>query len=76
MDGISANVTTANLNALTGGGQSSLHTHAAGAATNADTLDDIDSLSFLRSDTSDNFTAGELTFDAGTGLVIANGGTL
>ncbi len=32
----------------------------------ATTLDSIDSGSFLRSDTSDNFTSGTLTFDAGT----------
>lgn len=32
----------------------------------ADTLDGLDSTQFLRSDTSDNFTSGTLTFDAGT----------
>ncbi len=35
---------------------------------NATTLDSIDSTQFLRSDTSDNFTSGTLTFDAGTTL--------
>ncbi|KKU81444.1 MAG: hypothetical protein UY09_C0037G0001, partial [Parcubacteria group bacterium GW2011_GWA2_47_8] len=37
---------------------------------NADTLDSIDSASFLRSDTSDSFTSGILTFDAGTKLLL------
>ncbi|MEZ4087433.1 MAG: hypothetical protein R3B71_03810 [Candidatus Gracilibacteria bacterium] len=38
------------------------------ASTDADTLDGLDSLQFLRSDTSDNFTSGTLTTDAGTTL--------
>lgn len=37
---------------------------------NADTLDGLDSLQFLRSDTSNNFTAGTLTFNSGTALVV------
>lgn len=37
-------------------------------ALNSDSLDGIDSLSFLRSDTSDNFTSGTLTTDASTTL--------
>lgn len=37
----------------------------------ADFLDGLDSTQFLRSDTSDNFTFGTLTFDAGTTLSIA-----
>ncbi|MEK7550893.1 MAG: hypothetical protein AAB535_03885 [Patescibacteria group bacterium] len=40
----------------------------AGSGTNADTLDSLDSTQFLRSDTSDNFTSGTLTTDAGTTL--------
>lgn len=43
---------------------------------NADTLDGLDSTQFLRSDTSDNFTAGTLTFDNGTTLELAAGSTL
>ncbi|MEX2053405.1 MAG: hypothetical protein WD940_00120, partial [Patescibacteria group bacterium] len=42
----------------------------------ADTLDGLDSLQFLRSDTSDNYTSGTLTFDSGTILLIDSGGTL
>lgn len=33
---------------------------------NADTLDSLDSTQFMRSDTTDNYTSGTLTFDAGT----------
>lgn len=51
-------------------------TGIAGAATwvgtGAGTLDGLDSTQFLRSDTSDNFTSGTLTFDNGTTLT-ANG---
>ena len=36
------------------------------SSTDADTLDTLDSTQFLRSDTTDNYTAGTLTFDAGT----------
>lgn len=35
-------------------------------SSDADTLDGLDSTQFLRSDTSDNYTSGTLTFDAGT----------
>ena len=38
----------------------------------ATTLDGIDSTSFLRSDTSDNFTSGTLTFNSGTTLNLSN----
>jgi hypothetical protein len=37
---------------------------------NANTLDTIDSLQFIRSDVSDNYTTGALTFDSGTILDI------
>lgn len=40
----------------------------AGSGVNADLLDSINSTQFLRSDTSDNFTSGTLTFDAPTSL--------
>jgi hypothetical protein len=40
----------------------------AGSGVNADLFDSIDSGQFLRSDTSDNFTSGTLTFNAGTTL--------
>ncbi|KKR87657.1 MAG: hypothetical protein UU32_C0004G0022 [Candidatus Woesebacteria bacterium GW2011_GWB1_41_10] len=40
----------------------------AGSGSNADTLDSLDSTQFLRSDTSDSFTSGTLTTDAGTTL--------
>ncbi len=36
----------------------------------ADTLDTLDSAQFLRSDASDNFTSGTLTFDNGTTLAV------
>ncbi len=58
-------------------------TGIAGAATwtavssdDADTLDGLDSLQFLRSDTSDNYTSGTLTFDSGTTLAAASGSTV
>ena len=41
--------------------------------TDADTLDTLDSLQFLRSDTNDNYTSGTLTFDSGTTLTMAAG---
>ncbi len=44
-------------------------------ALNSDSLDGIDSLSFLRSDTTDNFISGTLTFDSGTTLTGADGST-
>ena len=40
---------------------------------NADTLDGLDSLQFLRSDTSDSYTSGTLTFASGTTVNIADG---
>ena len=42
----------------------------AGSGVNADLLDSIDSAQFLRSDTTDNFTSGTLTLDAGTTLSV------
>ncbi len=76
LDGISGNVTAANLNTLTGGAASdasTLHIHSTGVtADNAQLLDSIDSGQFLRSDTSDNFTSGTLTFNAGTTVNIAS----
>jgi hypothetical protein len=39
---------------------------ASGAGGDATTLDNLDSTQFLRSDATDNYTAGTLTFDAGT----------
>lgn len=44
-------------------------TWVAASAGDADTLDGLDSLQFLRSDTSDNYTSGTLTFDIGTTLI-------
>ena len=38
---------------------------------NVDYLDDLDSTSFLRSDTIDNYTSGTLTFDPGTTLDVS-----
>ncbi len=46
-----------------GGGFSAIQT---AGSTDADTLDTLDSTQFLRSDTSDSFSSGTLTFDAGT----------
>ncbi len=45
------------------------------AGSNADTLDGLDSLQFLRSDTNDSFTSGTLTFEVGTTLLLADGST-
>jgi len=42
-----------------------------GSGQDADLLDGLDSSQFLRSDTSDNFTSGTLTTDAGTTLAVA-----
>src|SRR3972149_2720744 len=44
-------------------------------ASNADTLDLLDSTQFLRSDVNDSFTAGTLTFDSGTTLLLADDST-
>ncbi|MBI2832104.1 MAG: hypothetical protein HYX79_07600 [Chloroflexi bacterium] len=43
-----------------------------GAASNADTLDNLDSVQFLRSDTSATFASGTLTMGAGTTLALGN----
>ena len=62
LDGISANVTTANLNTLAGGSASNadaLHIHTIALA-NATTLDDLDSVQFLRSDANDTFEGSTL----------------
>lgn len=45
-------------------------------ATNANTLDDLDSLQFLRSDTADSFTSGILSMATGTTLNVDSGATL
>ncbi len=45
-------------------------------STNSETIDGIDSPSFLRSDSSDNFTTGTLTFDTGTTLAMSAASTL
>ncbi len=44
------------------------------AAFEADKLDGVDSTQFLRSDQSDTFTSGTLTFNAGTSLVVNGSG--
>lgn len=46
------------------------------AGNEADLLGGLDSSSYLRSDTSDNYSSGTLTFDAGTTLTMAAGSTL
>ena len=48
----------------------------AAQAFNSDTLDGIDSLSFIRSDTSDEYTFGTLTFNDSTTLAIGTGNDL
>lgn len=47
-----------------------------GSTLDADKLDGVEGASFLRSDVSDNYTAGTLTFDNATGLTFANGATV
>ena len=62
LDGISANVTAANLNTLVGGSSTSadsLHTHTI-ALGDATTLDALDSVQFLRSDANDTFEGSTL----------------
>ena len=43
-----------------------------GNGLDADTLDSLESTSFLRSDASDNYTSGTLTFDNGTTIAFGN----
>jgi len=47
-----------------------------GSGLDADTFDTLDSSQFLRSDVSDNYTSGTLTFDNLTGLTMAAGSVL
>lgn len=64
LDGAGPTVTAASLAALTNGGVAdALHVHV---NTNATLLDGIDSVQLLRSDASDSFTSGTLTFDPST----------
>lgn len=66
LDGAGAGVTATNLTALTNGGNAdALHSHT---NTNAAQIDGLDSSQFLRSDASDSYTSGTLTFAAGTKL--------
>lgn len=48
-------------------------TDGSGSGLDADTLDGINSSSFLRSDSSDNFTSGTLSFSSTTALKMLNG---
>jgi len=48
-------------------------TWALAPAGDADTLDGLDSTQFLRSDVTDSYTAGTLTFETGTTLELASG---
>lgn len=73
LSGISSNVTTANLNTLTGGNVTALHSHT-GTITDAATLDSLDSTQFLRSDTDDTFEGTALTIDGD--VCLASGGTI
>lgn len=75
LDGIdTTNVTAANLNSLMGGGEITLHSHPAGDSSNADTLDNIDSTQFLRSDTNDAFEGATLTIDGD--VMLTSGATI
>src|SRR3989338_376271 len=70
LGGTSYTGTAANLNTLTGGAASdasTLHIHTSGTtADNSGLLDNIDSLSFLRSDANDSVTTGvTLNIDSG-----------
>ncbi|MEX1061942.1 MAG: LamG-like jellyroll fold domain-containing protein [Patescibacteria group bacterium] len=51
-----------------GGGLTNITADSAAFADDADLLDGFDSTQFLRSDTSDSYTSGTLTFDPGTTL--------
>ncbi len=70
--GGSDDLTAADITSLTGGGNADpLHTH--NNVGNANTLDALDSSQFLRSDTSDSYTSGTLTFADGTRLLVDDG---
>ncbi|UCF80833.1 MAG: hypothetical protein JSV08_10100 [Acidobacteriota bacterium] len=62
--GADDDLTAADVTGLTDGGTTALHTHAAG---DADTLDTLDSLQFLRSDVDDT-AAGAITFSETIGV--------
>src|SRR3990167_4727707 len=59
-----------------GSGNTSWTPVSALSAGDADTVDGLHAASFLRSDTSDNYTSGTITFDTGTELDMASGSTL
>ena len=59
-----------------GAGNTSWTPVSALSAGDADTVDGLHAASFLRSDTSDNYTSGTITFDTGTELDMASGSTL
>ena len=63
---------------LTVGGNNVLTTgdEGSGNGLDADTLDGIEGASLLRSDTSDNYTSGTLTFNSGTTVGFASGATV
>jgi hypothetical protein len=66
-----SDATASQLNELVGGGVTMLHSHAGGG--DADTLDGLDSLQFLRSDAADE-ASGRITFTAGsTGTGVGDG---
>ena len=76
IDGVSNNL--GNINFIAGAGititpnntSNTITFNLAGSGVNADLLDGLDSLRFLRSDTSDSFTSGILTIAGGTTLSV------
>ena len=67
---ITSSLTVNGSNVLTDGDTGS------GNALDADTVDGIQGASLLRSDTSDNYTSGTLTFNSGTTVGFASGATV
>jgi hypothetical protein len=67
-------LTKANINLSGFNNDSGFITSADGG--NAATLDGLDSTQFLRSDASDNYTSGTLTFDSGTQLKLTSNGSI
>jgi ribosomal protein L18E len=67
-------LTKANINLSGFNNDSGFITSADGG--NAATLDGLDSTQFLRSDSSDNYTSGTLTFNSGTQLLLTSNGSI
>src|SRR5690606_30438767 len=65
------NTSSNRIEVCTAAGSAGSATWVVPPAGNSDTLDNLDSAQFLRSDSSDSFTSGTLTLDNGTTIAIA-----